>query len=83
MTRESRHDRWHKATQRAEDAIQELINLQLEYKGWFKSIAQDFNIANTTHTKLEEVSMIHLNDAMLIIQEAMSADPPQGWGRDK
>lgn len=77
----SRAKRWADAAQRAEDALQELVDIQQEFSDWKDNLPENLQ-SSTLGDKLETVCDLDLSSALETAQEASGADLPLGFGRD-
>ena len=77
----SRSKRWGDAAAAAEAALQDLVDIQQEFSDWKDNLGD--NLAGSpVGQKLETICDIGLESALTSVQDAGSADVPQGWGKD-
>ncbi len=77
----SRLKRWSDAVSKASEAIEELIEIQEEYKNWFDNLPENLQ-SSSVGDKLEAVCDIEIEEAYSIIEEASDAELPLGYGKD-
>lgn len=77
----SRAARWAAACTKAQDSLQELLDLQQEYSDWKDNLPE--NLQNSpVGEKLEAVCDLMIEDAKSTIDEAEGIDLPRGFGKD-
>jgi len=79
--RKSRPQRWADAAGRAEEAINELVDLQQEYSDWKDNLPENLG-QSVLGEKLEEVCGLDLESAQSTVSEAAGIDLPRGFGKD-
>ncbi len=77
----SRLKRWADATQKAIEAIEDILEIQQEYEDWKESLPENLE-SSTLGEKLEEVCEMDIEEAKGLIEDAQSLDLPRGFGRD-
>ena len=78
---QSRLQLWEKAATAAETAIEDLMDLQMEYQEWLDNLPE--NLQNgVLYEKLEAVCDLDLSEALDVIQAAAGTELPLGFGRD-
>jgi hypothetical protein len=77
----SRPARWADAVARATDALQELIDIQDEYRDWAENLPENLQ-SGMLADKLQAVTDIDFNSIIEMVGEAEAADLPLGFGRD-
>jgi Protein of unknown function (DUF3102) len=77
----SRPARWAAAIASATDAIQELIDIQGEYRDWAENLPENLQDGATAE-KLQAIADIDFDGIIDTLSEAESADLPLGFGRD-
>ncbi len=77
----SRASRWIDAATRAEDALQELLEIQSEFESWRDNLPESLQ-STATAEMLETICDIDVNSALETAGEAKDAEPPRGFGRD-
>jgi hypothetical protein len=82
MTKQlSRPKRWAAACAKASEGLSELVELQQEYQEWRDNLPE--NVASSPlGEKLDGVCELDLEGAQSTVEDAESADLPQGFGRD-
>jgi hypothetical protein len=80
--RQTKQQCWDDACVRAQDAIQELIDMQDEWRGIYENMNEV--LQNTAYgQKLNEIAeSLDLQSALDTIEEAANADLPKGFARD-
>lgn len=79
--KQSRADRWVDASMRAEDALQELLDIQSEFESWRDGLPENLQ-TSAVGEKLDAVCDIDIQSALDAASEAKDADLPLGFGRD-
>ena len=79
--RHSRLDRWSAACSRANDALQELVDLRSEYQKWRDNLPENLQ-SSPVEEKLEAVCDLDLEGAKSIVEEAQGLELPRGFGKD-
>lgn len=77
----TRADRWFDAAMRAEDALQELLDIQAEFESWRDNLPESLQ-SSPVGEKLETICDIDIQSALDAAGEAKDAEPPLGFGRD-
>lgn len=81
MKPKSRIKRWAEAATKAEQAIEELIEIQSEFQDWRDNLPENLE-ASPVAEKLDAVIELDLEGAHEAVQEAEGVDLPLGFGRD-
>lgn len=79
--KQTRGARWTAAAGKAQEALQELVELQQEYESWKDNLPENLN-DSPVGQKLEEVCGLDLQSALDTAEEAEGLDLPLGFGRD-
>ena len=77
----TRADRWFEAAMQAEDALQELLDMQSEFESWRDNLPESLQ-SSPVGEKLDMVCDIDIQSALDAAGEAKDADLPLGFGRD-
>lgn len=77
----SRPQRWADACQRAEAALEELVEIQQEYSDWQDNLPENLS-GSALGEKLQEVVDLDLEGARDTIGEAGGLELPRGFGKD-
>ncbi len=77
----SRPQRWADAAQRAEAALQDLLDIQSEYESWRDGLPENLQ-SSPVAEKLEAICDIDLASALDAAAEAGGCELPRGFGRD-
>lgn len=77
----SRATRWLDAAMRAEDALQELLDMQSEFEEWRDNLPENFQ-STELGQKLDTICDVDIQGALETASEAKDAEPPLGFGRD-
>lgn len=77
----SRPQQWADAAGRAEQALQELVDLQSEYQEWKDNMPENLQ-SSPLGEKLDTLCDLDLQSALDTAQEANAAELPRGFGRD-
>lgn len=78
---QSRSHRWSDAANRAEAALQDLLDIQQEYEEWKDNLPENLQ-QSALGEKLEAVCDLDLQGAQDTISEAIDIELPMGFGRD-
>lgn len=77
----SRATRWAEAVSAAQDALNQLKELQDEYQNWLDNLPE--NLQNSpVGEKLQTVCDLDIEGAQSTVDDAENAELPQGFGRD-
>jgi len=77
----SRTQRWSEAADKAESALQELVDMQGEFEEWRGNLPENLQ-QSALGEKLDAVCDLDLQSALDAAQEANGIELPQGFGRD-
>jgi hypothetical protein len=77
----SRPKRWEAAAAKAALALEELVDIQVEYQEWYDGMPENLQ-QSATGEMLEEITNLDLESALDSANEAEGTDLPRGFGRD-
>ena len=77
----SRAQRWAEASQVAEAALNDLLEVQQEYQDWLDNLPENLQ-GSALGEKLQTVCDLDVQGALDTLQEVGSAELPLGFGRD-
>lgn len=77
----SRTKRWAEAAAQAEDALNTLRDIQLEYQEWRDNLPENLE-QSALAEKLDVVTELDIESAVETASEASTLDLPLGFGRD-